>query len=168
MKNKGFTFIELIIVLITLSILSIFAFAKYNSYATQSRIQIIDQLYSSVLTGVRIVKSKESVQTAFAGGIVWLNMDGVNMRIWNGYPDRWCDGIGLVISNANIPIGGCYLSTAAISLNNYTFYGYNNTTIPGRNAGWRINTAPNPTNCSVSYQYNGTGIPIITKYTSGC
>jgi len=50
----------------------------------------------------------------------------------------------------------------------YTFYGYGNSQIPGGDAGWRIENAPDPKLCSVQYTYNGSGVPVVTANTSGC
>jgi hypothetical protein len=67
-----------------------------------------------------------------------------------------------------VPSSGCYVSPRAIKADGYVFYGYGNSQIPGGDAGWRIEDAPTPMQCSVQYTYNGTGIPAIKVNTSGC
>ena len=68
-----------------------------------------------------------------------------------------------------VPTTSCYLSTAPVEGNGYTFYGYGNgDKIPNGDAGWRIEAAPDPKNCSVQYSYNGTGVPVVKVNNSGC
>jgi MSHA pilin protein MshA len=67
-----------------------------------------------------------------------------------------------------VPGGGCYRSTAGVKVDGYTFYGFGNNKLPNGDAGWRIESAPTPMQCSVQYTYNGTGIPIVKVNTSGC
>jgi hypothetical protein len=50
----------------------------------------------------------------------------------------------------------------------YMFYRYGNSAIPNGDAGWRIETAPTPMQCSIQYTYNGTGVPVVKLNTSGC
>jgi MSHA pilin protein MshA len=90
------------------------------------------------------------------------------VRIWNGYPDRWCDGIGVMQQTLQVPQGGCYLSSSPVMQDQFTFYGYGNSQIPNGDAGWRIESAANPQLCSVEYHYNGSGAPVVTVSTSGC
>jgi MSHA pilin protein MshA len=74
----------------------------------------------------------------------------------------------MVLNGASVSAGGCYLSTAPVPYGNFTFYGYSNGQIPNGDAGWRLESAPDPKNCSVGYNYNGTGTPQVLVYTSGC
>ena len=67
-----------------------------------------------------------------------------------------------------VPSGGCYQSNAPVVADGYTFYGYGNSAIPDGDAGWRIESAPTPSLCSVQYTYGGTGVPVIKVNTSGC
>jgi len=52
--------------------------------------------------------------------------------------------------------------------NAYTFYGYGDGKIPNGDAGWRIEAAPDPTQCSLQYTYNGTGVPVVKVNATGC
>ena len=93
---------------------------------------------------------------------------GNQIRVWSGYPDRWCDGIAATQQGVTPPSGGCYLSTAAVVVDGYTFYGFGNSQIPNGDAGWRIENSPTPMQCSVQYTYAGTGVPVIKVNTGGC
>lgn len=100
-----------------------------------------------------------------SGGTSSANFgNGFMVRIWNGWPDRWWDGIGIMLQGAN-PTSGGYQSTAAFPYGHYTFYGFGG--LLG-DAGWVYTNAPSPVNCSVRYRYNGGVPPEVIITTSGC
>ncbi|WP_426318637.1 pilus assembly FimT family protein [Pseudoduganella sp. R-43] len=170
---RGFTLIELIVVIVILGILAAVALPKMINFGSSARTASIQALAGSVRTSIGLVKSLTALRGEGTPGaqanITFVDLDDTtSMRVWSGYPDRWCDGIGIALQGTKIPAGGCYLSSSAVKTGDYTFYGYGNSQIPGGDAGWRIEEAPNPTQCSVRYNYNGSGTPVVTVNTSGC
>jgi MSHA pilin protein MshA len=172
MCQRGFTLIEFLVVITLIGLLSLLVMPRFFSAASSARVAAIKSLDGSVRSAANIVNSLTNIRglgsTSAITGITFINMNGASIRLWNGYPDRWWDGIGMTQAGAQVIAGGGYLSTAAISFNQYTFYGYGNGQIPGGNAGWRIESAPTPSNCSVSYVYAGAGVPTISSITTGC
>lgn len=171
--KQGFTLIELLVVIIILAILGAVAFPRFINQSSSARAASIQAMAGSMRSALGLVYAQTTVSgIGSAGGVPGITFvtlqDGTSVRVWNGYPDRWCDGVGALQQGFTVPAGGCYLSNAAIPYNNYTFYGYGNTQIPGGDAGIRIESAPSPTECSVQYTYNGSGAPVVTAYTSGC
>lgn len=172
-RSKGFTLIELVAVIVILGVLAAVAVPRLFDLGGSARAAAIQGLGGSVKSALNLVQSLVILRGQGSAGaqvdITWVSLpDGTQIRMWSGYPDRWCDGIGVTQQGLVVPAGGCYLSNAALAHGKFTFYGYGNSQLPGGDAGWRIEDAPNPATCSVQYTYNGSGVPVVTVNTDGC
>lgn len=170
---KGFTMVELVVVIIVLGILAAVAVPRIVAWNSSARIASLHNLEGSLKASIGLVKSLTTIRGAGAAGtqagITWVTMTtGNQIRVWSGYPDRWCDGIAATQQGVTPPPGGCYLSTAPVVVDGYTFYGFGNSQIPNGDAGWRIENSPTPKMCSIQYTYAGSGVPVITVNVSGC
>jgi len=130
-------------------VLAAVAVPKFINLGTDARVATLNGLLAAVRTTMETVKVTSALRgtTAVADpALKFLDMQGSSIRLWNGYPDRWWDGIGMTLQGAPTISGGGYLSTAPIVFNKFTFYGYSNSTIPNGDAGWVLTDAlPPPT-----------------------
>lgn len=170
-RSRGFTLIELVIVIVLLGVIAATALPKFVNLGSDARIASMNALYGSIKTSMELVKVTVALRGSVSSAnpqLNFLDMQGSTIRLWNGYPDRWWDGIGMTLQGAPAIAGGGYLSTAPIVFNQYTFYGYSNSTIPNGDAGWVLTNAPTPATCSLAYNYGGTGEPQLILRTAGC
>lgn len=170
-RSRGFTLIELVTVVVLLGVIAAIAIPKFVNLGSDARIASMNALHGSIKTSMELVKVVVALRGSASSAnpeLNFLDMQGSTIRLWNGYPDRWWDGIGMTLQGAPAIAGGGYLSTAPIVFNQYTFYGYSNSTIPNGDAGWVLTSAPTPATCSLAYNYGGTGEPQLILRTAGC
>lgn len=174
--KQGVTLLELLVVLMVVGILAAVIMPKFLGLAKDARIAKVNSLAGSVAVAMNMVHTKANLQGALyanavnrGSGTVWVNIGGgVQVRIWNEWPDRWWDGIGISLAGASPSTGG-YLSTQPYPYDGFVFYGYGNSVLPGGLAGWALSGATHPGNCSVTYDNSGNGVsPLIGVTTSGC
>lgn len=168
--EKGFTLFELVVVMVLLGILSATATILYANLTSEARTSSLNGLQAAVVTSMNQfhVAAILTKNINIPNGTQMLNGEGASVRIWNGWPDRWWDGVGISLAGAQ-PTSGGYLSTSAFPYGDFTFYGYGNGSLPQGLAGWRIENAKDPFNCSLTYNNDGSGNPpILTVYSSGC
>lgn len=147
---RGFTLIELVVVITILGILAAFAVPRFISLETQARAATVNSLAGSVRSAASLARGMAMATAATAS----VPMEGNTVNLVNSYPDAGATGI----SNALSPI----------SSTDFTF-------TPGApvstgTAKWSKVGATTPANCLVTYipAAAAGAAPTIAVDTSGC
>lgn len=140
-SNKGFTLIELVVVISILGILAAFAIPRFVSLEREARISSTEGLAGSVRSAGALAHALWLAQ----GSPGTVNMEGNSIAIVNGYP------------------GNAAIDDTLADFTGYTFN-------PGPPAVWTKDGSPTPASCSVSYTQPAAvgNAPTIVATTTGC
>jgi MSHA pilin protein MshA len=145
-KSRGFTLIELVVVITILAILAAFAIPKFISLSTQARVATVNALAGTLRSGAALAHS-----LAMANGGAAVVMEGATVTMLNSYPDSVAGGIQNAVS-----VSADFTYTAGAS---------------GAVGTWTAVNAPTPTGCTVTYlPATAAGVaPVVTATnTAGC
>jgi len=142
-KSKGFTLIELVVVIAVLGILAVVAVPRFINITVEARTAVLNGLAGSIRTAVSLVQTKYKV--AGLSGAATVNMDdGTTVSaLAGGLPSGAAGGIDSAI---NYNVGSSGLAFTAGSATAAATFGFNST-------------------CQVSYAPT-TGIATVA--TGGC
>ncbi|ANO34271.1 type IV pilin [Vibrio breoganii] len=84
-RHKGFTLIELVIVLVLLAILGLIASAKYSDYRVDTKIASLREVAAAMTSAIEIVHTK-AVLAGTDQGESQITLNGVNVLLFEGYP----------------------------------------------------------------------------------
>ncbi len=103
MKQRGFTLIELVLVITILGILAAFAIPRFAGIETQARISVMQGVAGSLESAAALAHAKQLAQGASAGGSV--TMENITIGMVNGYPTN-ADIQNAIRNNGNITANG--------------------------------------------------------------
>jgi len=146
LKTRGFTLIELVVVITILGILAAFAIPKFIALDTQARTATVSALAGTVKSAAALARSLGMA----TGNPASVTMEGSAVAMLNNYPDS--------------PLGGI---PNAVNVSNSDF-----TYAPGASGAagvWTRVGAPTPASCIVTYT-PATAVlpPTVAVTTGGC
>ena len=145
--ERGFTLIELVVVITILGILAAFAVPRFIALDTQARVATVNGLAGSVKSAASLARGLAMATNTAASGTV--TMEGQTITLNNYYPDS------TTISSA----------VNSDNTNDWAFTPGTATTV----STWTKKGAPTPANCEVTYlPATASAPPAIQAVTSGC
>ena len=149
-RARGFTLIELVVVITILGILAAFAIPKFVALDSQARAATINGLGGTVKSAAALARALSMATNNAAGPVT---MEGTSVTLVNSYPDSTANGIAAAI---NTSVSGTDFT--------FTSGGGSGT------ASWTKVGAPTPASCEVTYTPPASaGLPpAVVIVTSGC
>jgi MSHA pilin protein MshA len=146
-QSRGFTLIELVVVITILGILAAFAIPKFIALDTQARVATVNGMVGTVKSAAALARSLSQA----TGNPATVTMEGSPVTMLNNYPDS----VALGIPNA-----------VNVSASDFT-YAAGASGAPGV---WTRVGAPNPANCIVTYTPATAGglPPQVVATITGC
>lgn len=92
-KQRGFTLIELIMVIVILGVLSAFALPRFADFGQDARVASLNALAGALRAAANIAHAQQLADGATAGTSVIL--EGATITMVNGYPTANASGITL-------------------------------------------------------------------------
>jgi MSHA pilin protein MshA len=147
-QSRGFTLIELVVVITILGILAAFAIPKFIALDTQARTATVNGLAGTVKSAAALARSLSMA----SGNPAIVVMEGQAVAMLNNYPDS--------------PAGGIPMAINGITAADFTYA----PGASGANGVWTRVGAPTPAGCIVTYTpATAAGVPPqVATTVTGC
>ena len=145
-QQRGFTLIELVVVITILGILAAFAVPKFITLDKTARVATLNGLAGTIKSAAALARGMSMA----SGSTVSVPMEGSTVNLAFNYPDATATGIFLAVNTS--PTDFAFTTAAGV-------------------ATWSKVGAPDPTNCLVTYTAAaGAGaVPTVSApVTTGC
>lgn len=164
MKQKGFTLIELVVVIIILGILAVTALPKFVNLQGEARASTLQGMKAALEGAATLTYSKAAIQgqDGAASGTVNLVGGGTPVSTAYGYPKATLDDLEIVLETT--------FGNAAIDTTKDWWASTAGTTVTIRPKGVAAPVTPATADCRVNYvQSTGAGSrPAISVLSDGC
>jgi prepilin-type N-terminal cleavage/methylation domain-containing protein len=102
-RNRGFTLIELVMVIVILGILAATAVPKFTDLSKEARVAALEGMKGAVQSGVKLIYAKALIEGKTSGNNS-ITIGGTTIFLHNGYPTgHWGEGISHIVNLSSVP-----------------------------------------------------------------
>jgi MSHA pilin protein MshA len=149
-QSRGFTLIELVVVITILGILAAFAIPRFLALDSQARTATVSGLAGSVKSAASLARALSMATANPAGPVAMEGATGTGVTLLNNYPDGTASGIANAVNSSSTDF-----TFTPVGTNTY--------------ASWAKVGAPTPNACAVQYTPAPVGgTPTVAVVNGGC